>query len=288
MPVRLTFCLLLLVGVCLPFSFATAASEDNGASEMNGEFSLLTYNVAGLSDWISKSTPSVNTPIIGKLINAYDLVLVQEDFEYHDALDSAAKHAHRSAPMTEFSRLNSDGLNRFSMMPFTNHERLQWIECHGVIRFANDCLAVKGFSFARHQLLSDGLSIDVYNLHADAGRAEGDKAARRASFSQLAEFIAEHSQNTATIVAGDTNLRGTDADDEAILQEFLRATGLTVAARSLGLAPEGIDRVMIRSGHSVQLDVLSRDEASEFVDAAGAPLSDHPAITARIRWERLL
>ena len=46
----------------------------------SGTFLMLTYNVAVLPDSLSSSHPSEYTPQISPLLNAYDVVVVQEDF----------------------------------------------------------------------------------------------------------------------------------------------------------------------------------------------------------------
>jgi hypothetical protein len=45
-----------------------------------GTFTLLSYNVAGLPAQFSGSEPAVNMPLISPKLNAYDVVLVQEDW----------------------------------------------------------------------------------------------------------------------------------------------------------------------------------------------------------------
>ena len=261
----------------------SASDQEIGSDQGSGLFSVLIYNIAGLSDWISKSTPSVNTPIISELINRYDLVLVQEDFEYHDALDKDARHTFRSSTQTDNAIFGSDGLNRYSDTEFDAYERIQWQECYGYVRYSNDCLAVKGFTVASHQVNPD-LRLDVYNLHADAGRSEGDKKARRSEFEQLASYISQHSKNKAIIVAGDTNLKISDSEDEEIIRGFLEQTGLQIVARVLPGVPERIDKVMFRSSATLQLIPVTRQIAEEFVDDQGIPLSDHLALAVSFQW----
>src|SRR5262249_13472307 len=48
--------------------------------------SVLTYNVNGLFRGAAESDPGARTPMIGWLANRYDVVLLQEDFEYHDVI----------------------------------------------------------------------------------------------------------------------------------------------------------------------------------------------------------
>ena len=61
---------------------------------------------------------------------------------------------------------------------------------------------------------------------------------------------------------------------------------MTDSARYLG-APENIDRILYRSGSSVQLEAASYQIAPEFVDAAGTPLSDHEAVHVEMNWTLL-
>jgi hypothetical protein len=56
------------------------ACGDGDRNVQSGDFLALTYNVAGLPEGISGSHPETNTPLIGPLLNAYDLVLMQESW----------------------------------------------------------------------------------------------------------------------------------------------------------------------------------------------------------------
>ena len=278
-----------------------------------GSFTALTYNVAGLPPGVSKSKPLQNMPRISPLLAKYDLVLVQEDFFFHSLLAISAGHPYQSAPqatsrifskdflnlLLSFPSLNvdgilgimsddrvtSDGLNRFSRFPFEEHRRETWSSCNGLTGGANDCLATKGFTYARHQV-APGVTVDVYNVHADAGRRDGDIAAREKQFQQLAAFIALHSEGQAVLVGGDTNLQSPVPGDEKIIQDFMAATGTRVAARTLG-QEDVVDRFFYRGGLTLELEAVERAVADEFVDGSGNPLSDHPAIRVRFQWKRL-
>src|SRR5690606_15384534 len=48
--------------------------------------SVITLNVAGLPDFLSSGDPVNNTSEIGRRLNNYDLVVVQEDFNYNHFL----------------------------------------------------------------------------------------------------------------------------------------------------------------------------------------------------------
>lgn len=250
-----------------------------------GQFSLLTYNVAGLPELVSGSDPHVNMALISPLLNHYDVALVQEDFSYHTQLTSRAGHAYRSEPMQHSLALVHDGLNWFSRFAFGWVHRVRWQECNGFLGAASDCLADKGFSFAE-MTLSERVRVDVYNLHAEAGGAPLDVDVRRKNFEQLADYIRMRSPKRPVIVAGDTNLRVSVAADATTLQRFLDSTGLSDTCRRFACGEERIDRVFYRGSEDVELDVVGWWTDRRFVDVRGEPLSDHPAIGVEISWRR--
>ncbi|MCA8924727.1 MAG: hypothetical protein KDD82_23135 [Planctomycetes bacterium] len=263
---------------------SSSATGSTSSLVAQGSLDLLTYNVAGLPQGLSSSNPVANTPQISPKLNAYAVVLAQEDFTYHTQLMSQALHPYQSSPQPVSSVLRpmNDGLNRFSQPPFSGHQRVTWAVSYGVFGHANDSLASKGYSFARHEL-APGVEVDVYNLHADAGSSQGDMDARLQQFAQLAQDMATRSAGRPVIVAGDTNLKDTRPQDMQTLADFLGVLGLRDCARELG-KPELIDRVMIRDGGGVFLTPSLWRTADEFVDAQGGDLSDHKAVHVTLDW----
>ena len=257
-----------------------------GAS--SGTFLMLTYNVAGLPEGISSSRPTEYIPQISPLLNAYDIVVVQEDFYYHHLLVADVTHAYRSVPMVESPTLTNlgDGLNRFSVFPIEGHERVTWADCNGTIDCANDCLTPKGYSYARHQV-GPGVLLAVYNLHMDAGSCGGDFTARGVQVDQLIADINTRSAGQAVVVAGDTNLSDGRSEDMVMLDRLMADAGLTDSCRALGCGSEEIDRVLYRSSTTLSLEALAWAFADEFVDPSGHDLSDHPAIRVEMSWEAL-
>jgi len=250
-----------------------------------GRFSLLTYNVAGLPELVSGSDPEVNEGLISPLLNHYDVALVQEDFSYHTLLSSHAQHEWRSEPMRSSLALMPDGLNWFSRFALGWVHRVRWTQCNGYLGAASDCLADKGFSFAE-LTLAPGVMVDVYDLHAEAGRSTPDVEVRRGNFEQLAQYIRSRSRNRAVIVAGDTNLKMSIPRDGETLERFLTSTGLSDSCRAFGCAEERLDRVMLRGSPEVQLEVLGWWTDRRFVDPEGAPLSDHLAVGVELGWHK--
>jgi len=253
---------------------------------LTGTLPILIYNVAGLPNFISKVEPKKNMPKISPKLNTYPIALVQESFVYYKKLTRYSTHRYRSRRQRNFLRFPlrflNDGLNRFSDVEFSDFRRVTWDECNGVTKQGSDCLARKGFSVARHTI-APGLTIDVYNLHADAADNAGDQRARAAQFRQLADFMDQYSKGRAVIVAGDTNLKPTKGPDVKVLSDFLTMTQTQEVAQFLG-QPEEIDRFIWRDAPYLELKPLRLTEAKEFVDGRGQALSDHPALLAEFSW----
>jgi len=262
-----------------PTTTATTTAAAPAATAAAGSFKLLTYNVAGLPDTIARRKSSTRMPLIAPLLDAYDLVLVQEDFAYPELLRGGTAHLFRTEPVS--GRGFGDGLSRFSRFAIRDHERTAWASCHGLASHGSDCLASKGFDVATHEL-APGVKVDVYNLHLDAGRSIDDHRARASQIDQLATAIATRSNDRAVIVAGDTNLWGEDNDLMAALR---RIAGLVDACSALSCSDGWrIDRVLYRAGGGVTLTPRSWSIRSEFVDGNGRPLSDHRAIAVEFDW----
>lgn len=277
-------------------------ADDGAGADDKGSFSLLTYNVAGLPQGISSSNPTVNIPLISPRLNDYDVVVVQEDFAFHDQLIVDAEHPYQSEPKpypypldtpaldlltaaAAGEKVMNDGLNQFSIFPFGTLERVEWEMCFGVLtEGAGDCNAEKGFS-ASDLTLADGVVVRLYNLHAEAGSSPGDTIATESDWAQLAEHIVEHADGRALIVAGDTNLHGNNAEDKVILDRFLDTTGLTDACRALDCDnPDRIDRVMVRSSATIELTPTTWLSDDQWLTPEGEQLSDHEPILSDIDW----
>ncbi len=248
-----------------------------------GELRAVSYNIAGLPEGISGSQPATFIPLISGKLNPYDLVLVQEDFAYHDALLLDIEHPHVSAPKQASSRFYGDGLTRLSRSPFRDHQRVQWDLCHGGLTGASDCLAEKGFSAAWHRLDGD-LELLVINHHAEAGGGAEDEAARADNFDQLARFLETVAPGKALLIAGDNNLHGFAEPDETVLTSFLTRLQLEDACRHLRCGDEHIDRFFFRSGADIHLEVSQWGVAEGFTSADGSDLSDHPPIEVMLKW----
>jgi endonuclease/exonuclease/phosphatase family metal-dependent hydrolase len=265
-----------------------------------GTINALTYNVAGLPDALSGSNPEVNTELIAPKLNAFDLVLLQESWRtpdpnplaplrtYHEVLEAGSTLPYRSEPLPapngsdplRPSALLSDGLNRFAVDQFGDVQRHRWTNCGDA---SADCLALKGFSVARHTL-AEGVVIDVYNLHMEAGGV--DSALRGENVDQLAGFIEVISAGHAVIVGGDFNLHLDRTPDNEQFAELLTRTGLTDVCTELGCdEPNRIDKFLYRSSDSIEITPQSWANLTvDFLRADGERLSDHDPVRVEFAW----
>ncbi|MDX8366151.1 phage head spike fiber domain-containing protein [Cytobacillus sp. IB215665] len=257
------------------------------ANENTGSFSLLTYNVAGLWDPVSSSNPADNTEKISPKLNNYDVVLVQEDFNYHSDLISAVEHEYMSSHSGIMGF--GDGLNRMSIYPFTKFKREDWNDCHGVFGDGSDCLTPKGFSFARHEV-TEGVFIDIYNVHADAGGSNDDYTVRKKNFQQLFSKIEQWSEDHAVIVTGDFNSHWKDTDG---VRQFVDANFSDAWAEiknngeipDIGESGGRIDKILFRSSDGLTLNVTDYDVPhDDFLDSNGKGLSDHKPVSAMFEY----
>ncbi len=285
-----------------------------------GAFSLLSYNVAGLPQEVSGENPKDHLPLISPLLDDYDLVVTQEDFDwwvealagldfvnYHERLRAETTHAHRneihpgpdavgidgSDPARPMP-LVGDGLGVLSRFQIADVERVPWPHCFGGADTsdggAGDCLAMKGF-LATTVTLADGVEVDVYTLHVEAGEGPDDQPLQAEDVNTLAAYMAQRSAGRAVVVAGDTNLHlepghDQEAVDRPLWEGFLEELGLTDVCSVVTCAEEGtIDKVAWRDGDGLRLEPVEFRWEGHFVDAAGEDLSDHPAVAVDWVWQ---
>lgn len=304
-------------------ALAVVASTTTGCEKLDeGKFTLLTYNVAGLPQEISGENPSTNIPLISPKLEAYDVVLTQEDFDWWiPALDTLdfVNYQTRLRAQTTFPWMSErhpgpdavgidgtdperpmplvgDGLGTLSRFPFGEVDRVPWEHCFGGADTSDggaaDCLAMKGFT-ATTMTLAEGIEVDVYNLHGEAGRTAPDSRMLAENYALLADYINANSVGRPVIVAGDTNLHTAPGHvmepvHGPIWSRFVADVGLIDVCIVLTCPkPGSIDKVGWRNGGGITLAAEAYAEPTDvFVDAQGRALSDHPPVAVTFAWAK--
>ncbi|SEJ02662.1 Endonuclease/Exonuclease/phosphatase family protein [Dyadobacter sp. SG02] len=267
-----------------------------------GSFSVITYNIAGLPQFIcSAVTPRKESiSAIGRLLNRFDIAHVQEDFNYNQYLYHTG-NTHPFRTPTKGAVMTGDGLNTLSKFPVKYLRRIAWTDCTGA-----DCFTPKGFTYTRIEIAPNHF-IDFYNVHANAYNHPRATLARRRNMEQLSSYIRLHSTGNAVIVMGDLNGRYSFGEDNVnwLLKENglsdtwvrLHCDGIIPKAKD-GLPPsdilsindstETIDKILFRSNESIQLEPFEHVlEKQSFYNSNGLPLSDHHPVSARFKYKLL-
>ncbi|KAL4822067.1 Endonuclease/exonuclease/phosphatase [Aspergillus spinulosporus] len=271
-----------------------------------GSFNILSFNVAGLPEILNNNDvpgdKTENTEIIGERFAeyGYDIIHVQEDFNYHAALYSTDTHPYRTS--TSGGVPFGSGLNTLSNYDWIDFERVKWDTCSDASGF--DCWTPKGFTVMRVKL-DDGVYVDCYNLHADAGSEEEDVSARSANLQQVSDYISTNSIGNAVLVYGDTNARYTSSGEN--IRTFETQNGMVNPWVELvldGVEPtegtdavvcenptttqtcETVDKIFYRGSPALTLQATSWAYEDEKFLNNGSILSDHNPITSRFTWTK--
>jgi len=307
-PMRLLVVGLLLVPLAL--AHAQDAPRNDAALASDDSISVLSYNIHGLFPLIAKDNPRDRIPTIGWLARRYDVVLFQEDFEYHDVLHrQLAQHVGFqgngmgwdprrvavkalllpvSLPLPYFSPPYGAGLSTFVHEDFArtgDSGRKAYDSCYGWFGDHGDCWSRKGFLRVAMETLA-GL-VDIYNTHLEAGSSRRSVEVRGQQLEKLATAIKERSDDRAIIVAGDFNISFNRSGDADIMRRFRRRLGLDDSGAGPVLASwRERDYILYRSGPDIRLVVEASGEAMEFISERHA-LSDHAALYARFRVDQM-
>jgi endonuclease/exonuclease/phosphatase family metal-dependent hydrolase len=263
-----------------------------------GQLHLLTYNIAGLPELISSAVTERASSItsIGELINRFDIVNVQEDFNYNKFLYSRNTHSYRTENMGGVPF--GDGLSTLSKYPIQDFERVSWEACNG-----SDCLTPKGFSYARIQLAKE-VFIDVYNVHATAQDDPSAAIARQKNLKQLKNYIQKHSVGHALLIMGDFNAHYAYTLDNIVsFQGELGLEDAWVNLKNQGKIPlheqnfvaraaldltddcEGIDKIYYRNNDHIVFEAKNYQVQKKlFQNKEGKDLSDHCAVSLQLGW----
>ncbi|KAJ5347974.1 hypothetical protein MYU51_007955 [Penicillium brevicompactum] len=275
-----------------------------------GKFTALSFNVAGLPSILQSNdvngTKTENAKQLGIYFSqyGYDIINMQEDFNYHAYIYETDDHAYRTA--TSGGAAIGSGLNTISNYDWIDFTRVKWNKCSDAS--GSDCLTPKGLTFMRWNP-ADGVYIDFYNIHADAGTEADDETARNANLQQVADYIDTWSIGNAVVVMGDTNSRYTRADDTGIrvLKSQSKLADSWVELEKDGVYPtagadallcdnpssdltcETVDKILYRGSNLVTLKADSFDyNGDKFTNTdseyLGDVLSDHNPVLVNFTW----
>ena len=251
-----------------------------GASAQQPEtFSVATLNVDGLPQKIlvinvnADGPGAVGTARIGKYLTkkGYDIVCMQEDFNYHDVLIPWMEDDYSNDTWSgdigiegrdidflhlQNHRFECDGLCTFWKKDITleSTERTAWKASFGKFSHALDDIITKGFR--RYEVtLANGLSLLVYNMHMDAsddkdeleGKDAKDKEARQVQWQQLKDEILSRIDTRPIIIMGDMNSFYGQDDVKKVFIDAINGSGkgtvtdVWVELQNKGLFPETKD-----------------------------------------------
>jgi endonuclease/exonuclease/phosphatase family metal-dependent hydrolase len=279
--------LLVLAGLATLWGCVGETPEVKEPTPTDGELQVLTYNVHGLPPEITLDDTTIRMTQIGPLLSTYDLVGLQEDFieANHEILASASDHpTQRWFGDVLEERIYGSGLAVLADLTEVEHHHEHYADCNGFLEDSSDCMASKGFQMMRLEL-AEGVEIDVYNSHLEAGGGEDDVAARESNVEQIVAAMETLSDGRALMFLGDTNLHEHDEEDLPLLELWEEEIGWVDACETVDCEEPGrIDRVLLRGGGGVSLEAMSWALEPEFFDDEGVPLSDHDALSVGVRW----
>lgn len=171
----------------------------------------------------------------------WEIVGLSEDFNFHDEL---------VAPLTDYYHVGThggkvsvssllgsetDGLgllvaNRGTFPYYSDETRVEWNDV--AADEGSDGMVTKGFRYYA-VTLDDGIVVDVYVLHMDAGGSEADIACREKQLAQLRDHIAGNNKGRHIFVIGDTNCRYTRENLKSIFIDGLHELDNTLTVRDV-------------------------------------------------------
>ena len=280
------------------------------------EFTVATYNVQGrplMDDTKGKF------PEIGRRLEPFDIVGIQECFVDYDKLFEAADFPAMVYHGTLRSRfkLVGSGLANMGRFPLLVAEDMEY--SYESMHFTTkgepqNRPASKGILLTRFDI--GGHTLDVYNTHMEAGGSEEAAKARLQQVDELVAFVAANSPRAHSVIfMGDFNMRplrdhhGPEEEDSKFVGFQRMVNGLGEEFRDAsdeihGIpgptndenhdAPwrrrpggaEDIDRILFRAGEGVSLEPLTwHKHIEDFRGDDGDLLSDHDPVSVRFRLE---
>jgi len=265
-------------------------------------FTAATLNVDGLPESIlfisiNEGGPgSSGTKLISSYLNnqGYDIVAVQEDFNYHSELISNISGYTWGTHRGKVSSLSNDtdGLGFATRDAAASQSNESWTQFSTSTSTDGNQYIEKGYRYYT-VTLANGDVIDVYTTHMDAGDAT---SSRQAQLQQIANAILSNGNtDRPKIFLGDTNCRWTREDIKANFFDLLTGTydvsdvwvelsrsGLYPSVGDPTIGSEVVDKIIYinpKGTNVKKLNPLSYDRDSDgYVDSSGNALGDHAPV----------
>lgn len=301
-------------------SLAFAGSLTTSATEADEQFTVATLNIDGLPQnlLIVKVNPDgpgeSGTASIGQYLKekGYDLLMLQEDFNFHNVLSSTLENDYKMDEWTGDLEVTDREIDYFHLqnlrfacdglmtcwkndLTVTPAARTPWQQNFGKFSHALDEMVTKGFR--RYEVtLRSGDRLLVYNLHMEASDEKDeaiqndakDRAARLAQWAQLKEDVLQHLDSRPIIIAGDMNSLYSRDDVKRVFIDAINETGRGTAADvCLTLNKQGdetLDKILYinpTTGTKIQPVTFTLDKAG--YQQAGKPLGDHYPVAAKFK-----
>lgn len=268
--------LLCAILVLLPgAAFAAESSEDGTRHEIR----VITYNVAGLPEVITQGR---GFPPLGKRfryiahkLKKYDIIGLQEVFvEERRIIEDALGHYYLvHGTDTQGLKKVGSGIYTFSRWSITGSMFRMWRDA-----VDTDALSHKGFVAATTEISGD-LSIDVYNLHMQAGKVNW--RVREKQHEQLHSAMKAYSmgQGRPIIIMGDFNCK---KEYDGFM---VRMSGYGFSHVMPGL--DGVDHIFFHPNGS-DWSISAGETRKVFTQEVGDGLriSDHEAVETLLIFQK--
>ena len=195
----------------------------------------------------------------------YDIIGCSEDFNYHGSLMSALSDDYSSGKvratlsasglslsmLLNGFRFDTDGLNFIWKNSTCGAANETWTQWTSMAKTDGNQYVKKGY---RHYdlTLSDGVVIDVFVLHMDAGDNEDAISSRLSQWRQLAEAVNAADSSRPKLILGDTNSRWTRED---IASNFMARLSKSITATDVWVE-------FFRDGHQPTTDMADLTDQS--------------------------
>ena len=242
-------------------------------SKAEDRISVLTLNIAGLpSAFTEQDRPEKRMAAIANQSNYWDIVVYQEDFYHTHYLRNHSTFTHRIEGVSQhnfgyiWSWLSKSGLTFQTNWEVLSSGFQAFSECHGYLRYSNDCWVPKGI-LCNRVLSPTNIIIDVCTTHFDAGQSSGDQRARSTQIKEYLDFLPEAPKDLPwlRIEAGDYNLYPDSPEVQGLFQ------GRRILSQD-SQREKTVDYIVVET-QDLELEI-------EFVGRVPVfdGLSDHPAV----------